>query len=265
MQWTTNAQFAAPAAAAGVSVTPANSAWTNSAWVTVLDPLPADCVLTSVIIETYGTTNHFELDIGLGGAGSEVVKTTLAGWCGDTSFNGPGAIRLPLPLDGLTSGGRLAIRMRKPGTSVTAWVFSATYLQKPIVGDLQVSSQPMKCSAPAAVATTLPTNTTSWANGTYATLIASTAAALVIVGAVIPVTGTDYEIDIAVGAAASEVVITTLRGFDGTSLAGGPCWLPFESPLDNIATGVRVAGRWRKSGTGAGTGLLKLVYLEKPL
>lgn len=266
-EWTTNIQYTAPPAADGVSVTPNAVAWVNSAWVEIEDVTDAAWVLTSICIPTVGIEDaHFEVEIGVGAVGLETVITTLFGIFADlTSVARHPPLTLSIPCDAIPAGARVSIRMRKTGVSVTPWKFAITYLKKPIVGSLTTTTKP---TIPVPLSTSflsLPTNTTAWANGAWATLIVSASADIVITHASIhrAFNGQNFEIDIGKGAAASEVVLTTLRG--KCDLGDGPHCLRLPNPLDGILSGERVAVRWRKAGTDPTTGNFGAAYLVKPL
>jgi hypothetical protein len=257
-------QLTAPAAAASVTVTPNASSWANSAWVELIASTASAIVLTSVEVSVVGVAQPFEIDIGVGAVASEAVITTLRGRYVDLTYHGLDHMPLVIPLDNIPSASRVSIRMRKNSTSVVVWKFAITYLAKPITGSLLTTAVPTKCVPSAAASITLSTNATPWANSTYTTIIASAAADLVLVGVVARPTssGVITEIDIAVGAAASEVIITTLRVLGGPT--EGPHFIPLYCPLDAIPSGTRVSARNRRSAN-SGTPDIALVYLEKPL
>jgi hypothetical protein len=271
MQWTTNRQFTAPAAGAGVSVTPSGVAWTNSAYAQVTASTDADWLLTGVVVTTvsagfFGSTwGDFELDVAVGAAASEVVIATVKGLYVSTD-SGYGLLPIPIPIDAIPSGSRVAIRMRKYSTDVTPWAFALTYYKAPIVGNLQTTSQPLKLYPTGTVSLSLSANTTAWASSTWTTVIASAAADLVIAGLHIPVLSNSlsWEIDLAVGAAASEVVIATVKGRN-TGGDGSTDWFPLPTPLASVTSGSRLSARVRKSNTTSDQQLLSVAYYEAPL
>lgn len=266
MQWTTNAQKVSPSAATGVSVTPSGTAWANSAWVELDAAVAASSVLTSVMVDNANVGVEFEVDIGTGGSGSETAIATVRGASVDNVGN-IGNLIFPIPIDNIANGDRLSVRMRKSGTSTSAWLFAVTYLLKPITGTLLTTASPL-LSAPAAAAGIAVTSGTAWVSGSWVQIFSSTPAALVLVGvqAKSPVANADFEIDIGTGGAGSETAITTLRyNWNSTAFGGGcPLVLWFLTPLDNIATSTRVSARARCSqSTKVVT--LALLYHEKPL
>jgi hypothetical protein len=207
----------------------------------------------------------FEIDIGVGGAGSEVVIATFKGGSIDNNLS-PAFFPCIIPIDSIANGARIATRLRKSDTTVTTWGIAVTYLLKPITGTLLVTVSPLLCVPTGAVGTTL-TAGTSWVSGAWVQMIASTSSAIVVPQIMAFGIGIqEGEIDIGVGGAGSEVVVTTFRYFQLASAggAGAPFNLYLPNPLDNIGNGVRVAARHR-SATGAHTLKLAIMYHAKPL
>lgn len=266
MQWTTNAQKVAPSAATGVSVTPSGTAWVNSAWVELVSAVAAASVLTGLMVDNANVGVEFEVDIGTGGSGSESVISTIRGATIDNIGN-HGSFALPIPIDNIANADRLAVRMRKSGTSTTAWLFAVTYLLKPINGTLLTTASPL-VAAPAAAAGVSVVSSTAWVSGSWAQLIASTSAAIVVVGVQVkaPAGVAEWEVDLGTGGAGSETVVTTIRYAWNASSVGDGCPLVFllPTPLDNIATATRVAARARCS-LSTKTVSVALLYHEKPL
>lgn len=266
-QSSTNAQFTAPAAAPGAAITPNATAWANSAYVDLLAATSAASVLTGIVVfPTTNVTAQFEVDIATGAPGSEVVIATIKGkYYGNIAWDNA-YTPLPIPIDNIASGARLSARLRKDGSDVNLWRVAITYLKKPIVGTLQTTAQPTRVAPSAAALVTLPSGGgTSWVNSAWTTLLASTATAIVVTHGIVPPTsggeqGTDF--DLGVGSAGAEVVVTTIRR-RVRSQDGGPWIITLPNPLDNIASGVRVAVRWR--GPTFQTPVFGLIYLAKPL
>ncbi len=268
MQSTTNFLFTAPAAASGVSVTPSASAWVNSSWVTLQASTDAGWVLTNLIVgpDSLAVLEEFEIDVGTGAAASEVVVTTFKGIYEKTFYVSPGILPLPLPLDHIAAGQRVAVRMRKSTTSTDPWTIAAQFYKQPIDGIIQTTTTPQKVYPAAAITALVVSGAPgSWANTAWVQLMASTSTAIVIVGVVPPTgVGTSWEVDLGIGGAGSEVALTTVR-LNKNSLAGsdGPQVVPFYAPLDAIPISTRVAVRARS--LGGGDMRFAFVYLEKPL
>ncbi len=277
-QWTTTPQKVLPSAATAVSVTPSATPWANSAWVELSAATSAAWVITGLSVVpdpgTFGVGRanvSFEVDLGVGGEGAEVVRTTFRGHYGNTFYNGPGYLPCALPVDNVANGVRLAIRMRKSTTTTDVWKYAVTYLVKALVGDLQVTAKPQKVAPPAASPVTIAVPVTQWTSSAYSTVIASAAADLVLVGIVCHNTYVNnYEIDLAVGAVASEAVITTFRAYNWQiTNPDGPGFTPFRFGLNAIPSGSRVSARVRGTGASLSFGLsqvdLALVYVEQPV
>lgn len=266
MEWTTTAQETAPAAAGAVALAPSASSWVNSALFELLASAPAALLVTGINISISGTAQPFEIDLGVGAAGLEAVVTAFRGDYKDASFRGPGYIPHVIPLDAIPSGSRISARLRKNGTSVTPWKVCATYLRKPITGNLTTTAKPQKV-APASAVLTVTTAASAWGNGSWGTVLASAASDIVITGLVLPVLGggQEWEGDLGVGAAASETVITTEHAVRDNSISDGPSVFPLANPLDIVLSGQRVAARIRGAEAAARSLTVAIVYHEKPL
>lgn len=264
IEWTTNPQYTAPAAANGTTITPNAVSWTNSAWFELLASAPADLLVTGLSVGIGNQGEPFAFDLGVGGAGAESVITTFRGQFRGT-LHGPVYLPHVIPVDAVPSGSRVAARMRKNGTSVLTWTAALTYLRKPITGTLTTTTKPQQ-AAPVDATLTVTSPASAWTNGSWATVLASAGADLVIVGVVIPAltSSADWEVDLGVGAAASESVITTFAG-RRSGFTDGPCFFPLANPLDVVTSGQRVAARIRTSGAAAVNTTVAIVYHEKPL
>lgn len=262
-QYLTNPVKTAPAAANGVAVPPSGTAYNNSAWVELLAAAGAASALTSVICVTPAVTATFEVDIGVGAAGSEIVIATLKGQYKDNNSCSDGRMSLPIPIAAIPNGARVAVRMRKSGTSTTNWAWAIEYIELPVVGNLLTTDRPTLITAPAADLTNIAVSTTAWAYGAWTTIVTAVGAETTIVGLVIPApfASADYEIQLGKGSAGAEVVIGNFKGY-ATNNADGPSYVPLWNPIGGITTGQRLAARVRKAGTSASTVPFGLVYLE---
>lgn len=111
----------------------------------------------------------------------------------------------------------------------------------------------------AADRSSMTTNATGWLNVAYVELATSAAADLTVDNFVVDGTGGTNEFDIAVGAAASEVVVGTFKWV--WSVNSQPNVIDIVSPWQGIAAGQRVAWRAR-STTSSATHSLAIVYRE---
>jgi hypothetical protein len=260
VQYTTTPLKVLPSAASGVSVTGSGTAWGNSSWVQVTASTPAAIVVVGVVVGG-GVNQEFEIDIGKGPAGSETVVATISG-NQESAASSPRWLPLPIPVDNIPSGTRVAVRVRKAGTTTTAWTIKLVYYEKPISGSIATTANPSLLVPSAAAGTSVTPSGTAWANSAWTQVIASTGNAIVLGGITInPAVAVEYEIDIGTGASGSETVVTTIRGRSTT--AGAPQTIILKPLLDNIPTETRVAVRLRKAGTSTTAWTVKLIYYNK--
>lgn len=266
----TNVQKAAPAAANNLSVTPGGASFANGSWVEFIASAPTDLVLCGlVVVSPTGTVfaRNAEIEIGVGGAGSEVAKGALP-WLLANDVFGPATTRniLPSVFLNVTSGSRIAIRIRHNQSSTAAYTVALLYYEKPIVGALNTTTQPWKI-APASAGSVVISTPASWSNSSWSEVVANTSAAWVVIGLLFNGTapGVEGEVDVGTGSAGSEVVVTTMRDIHIGTAGTPPAWVPLWIPLDNIAASTRVAVRARSSSTGTINTQVSIAYVEKPL
>lgn len=254
IEYTSSAHLVLPAAAASLTIAPDSNQWTNGSYVEVTAALGADRYLVGVVI-FFGAGGvppaSYELDIAIGAAASEVVTDTLRfNARNSVNVNGDpnGWCRLPVPSDQYPSGARVAARLRVGGFFQNgACHLALVFLPKPLTGSVRTTTNPLK-AMPAATLLSL-TATTPWANSAYVEVTAATANAIIL-GAIAAnvVASTEYELDVATGAAGVEVVKTTLRSYHGNTTQDAGHGYHVLNPLfDNIGSGVRVAIRIRAS------------------
>ena len=152
-------------------------------------------------------------------------------------------------IDAIASGSRMATRMRWGSTNTTAqWVVSATYLEKPLVGELLCSTGPllpMKAGTPNP--TSLTAGSPAWANGAWVEIRPAGSVAYLLSWYLWRLTGgTISELDFGIGSAGNEVLLTTVRHQSGATLNyighHQPLWNPPTVPVST-----RLAGRVRCS------------------
>lgn len=263
-EYTTSAQKTAPSGANMVGVAGSGVAWGNSAWVQMIASTTAAIVVTGVVVDAT-VTAEFEIDIGRGAMGSEVVVATIPG-TRKSAAGGPWWLQFPIAIDNIGAGQRVAIRFRRATTTTTAWNFRLTYYDKPLTGGtIPVTAQASKVMPSAAAGTNVTPTGTAWQNSAWAQVTAATANAIVLGGiSVQPPTAGEYEIDVGTGAAGAETVVATFRDYTGNA-NGGPYFKLLKPALDNIASGARVAIRIRTSHTGVGAYPVKLMYYDSPV
>lgn len=269
-EFTTSILKCAPSGAAGVSVTPNASSGVNSSWVEIEASTSAAWVLAGIDVRGKVSGGvfyeaYYEVDIGVGAAGSETVICTMPGLNGGGSTCHGDAV-IPIPIDLIPSSSRVSCRLRRWNeTDVTAWNISIWYYEKPVAGSVTITDSPLKVLNASGTPFNRDTNSsTAWAYGAWTQIIASTATDIIIPGlwVICGQNGARWELEIGIGAAGSEVGKRIVRGGEGANY-GTPLWVPFFNPMDGIASGTRVAVRSRGSAWVTVYGVI--TYQEKPL
>lgn len=269
--WSTNRQYAAPAAATGLSITPNSTTWAWSNWFE-LDPSTAAAWLMSGLVVTpdqLGPGASAEFEVGVGAAGSEIAVDRFRGHWGNTFYASAGELPRSVLLDAVAALRRVSLRMRKSNTSVTPWHVKASYYRKPLTGSVLSSAKPQKTYPEGANHITLTVGASAWATSTTTTLIASAAADLLLVG-ILPYTAgvaADWEFDVCVGANdAAAVRVTSVRfRHNGIQPVDGPTLMPLYTPLNAIPAGSRVSVRTRSSVVASVSAACALIGMELPL
>lgn len=257
-----------PGGAVGITVTDATS-WGTPAWVEVDPSLDTAGVLMGVCFEGASVLGGgtMEIEVGKGAAGSEVIVATFAAAWRYLAGSAPNNVLLPIGIDNLPLGSRIAIRLSKNTSSAATSVLSILYYPKPITGTLLTTANPLKCVPYRADGIAITPNASAWAYSAYAEVIASTATGIVVVGVVvIHAAGGSAEVVLATGASGAEVDRTVFAVVTQSTGAneGGPRYHELWSPL-RIPSGTRVAVRIRKEGTNTTDWKIKLSYFEEPL
>jgi len=256
---TTTPLKSAPAAGAGVALTSGTS-WTFGAWVQVIASTATPIAIAGVEFAAGSyASNMWELDIGIGGAGSEVSIGTLRLYLLNSGVTGtPNTFLLPVPLGGVGAGVRVAIRGRlNTGTGPTP--VALLYYENLSSDQVSTSAQILGSGPSGSGTASITPSGTAWANSAWVPLIASAATDLGLIGLVhSTASGADngVEFDLGTGAAGAETVITTLR----QAVANGKVpytWLPGIYP---ITAGTRVAVRMRKAGTSTTAHPVAVLY-----
>lgn len=119
-----------PAAANNVSVTPSGTAWNNSSYVELSSGLSDTSYLAGLAYHL-GTDAQWEFEFATGGAGSEAPVTVIRGE--DLTTTGLGFAMLERAYGPVAATTRISVRMRKSGTSTTAFTFAAMYYGPDVV------------------------------------------------------------------------------------------------------------------------------------
>ncbi len=115
-----------PSAANNVSVTPSASAFANSAFTQLTAGINHETQWAGLDFNTTAAIPEYEFDLATGGAGSETVLTTIRGFGGTGTQSQITYIQL-LRAYAIAKNLRVAVRMRKGGTSTTAYTFKLAY------------------------------------------------------------------------------------------------------------------------------------------
>lgn len=126
--WTAQQQKCVPAAAAGVTVTPSGTAFNNSSWVQVTSGIGHNIAICAIVVNNNNITADYRIDLGKGAASSETVIGTVTNHVEAGAGGNVCEFRPPILLNANT---RLAVRMRKSGTSTTTWSFKVVYFEFP--------------------------------------------------------------------------------------------------------------------------------------
>jgi hypothetical protein len=252
-------QLVTPSATNGILVTSPlpNAAWANTAWFTVFTTAAASTLAAvSATWHRLGSA-FYELDIGVGAPGSEVVLTTLRS--GDGIGNSTQVVPL-WPLLRVGAATRVSVRMRCDA-AIDAFSGNALFGVKLAYYagtiDPLITTAAAQVIVPAAqdatVVTAAGVPAPAFTSGAWVPFIAS-ATAWALVGLVTG-NGSNYEreVDIGFGALGAEVVATTFR----FSSVGAWITTPFVplKPALVIPVGTRVSARLRSSTIGEGDGL----------
>lgn len=260
-----------PTGARGATLTTsAGAAWINTAWVELISAANAPAVawaIEGLHIEELPDIVEVEYDIGFGAAGSETVASTLR--LGGNTNSTSGVLLLPLLLSAPAST-RVSIRTRNRAeiggatSVVTSYAKLLYYLAAP--AGVTATAAPLKAAPPAA-RMTITLSASTWTNGAWSEVTASTseiwslaAVNVTEAGITFDNNGDEIEIDVGVGAAGSEAVVTTVRVHTRQS-----CDVSLGVVLDPvligaIGSGVRVAVRARHRRATAVTFNVALAY-----
>lgn len=133
---TTNLLTATSRGSTASALTPNASAWVNSSWIELTPGIAAPLGVVGVSTIFPAIAGEFEIDVGTGAAGAEAVITTLRRSFGSAAGGGGGPLdwlHLPGPYM-LPANTRVAWRLRKHGTSTSAWQGSLLYYHDLTIG-----------------------------------------------------------------------------------------------------------------------------------
>jgi hypothetical protein len=255
----------APGTALWTGVTGAGVSRANSAWGVISASTPAAWVLAGIVVGDWAisvTGGDFEIDVGVGPGGSEVVIATIPSFAEGPS-DSYHHFFFPVPIDAIPAGSRVSVRLRMEGTSVFVWRIGIGYYTKPISGVISTYTGIPAVSQSGVVPAT-QTSGATWANPAGFQTIENAPSDVYIAGIAFDAgtADTEVEVDLATGAAASEVVFTTVRKNIQASEYGFSSFLMFPILYDSVASGTRLSFRARASGL-AQTVKVRLLYYPK--
>lgn len=269
LQAVTNQLFVSPPAAASIDLTTTGVAWTSTAWSQIAASTDTQWVLTEICIrdadpDGVGGSVDLEIDIGVGGAGSEVVIATSRWRTIIGASEEADQFRIMIPITGLN--GRHSCRLRTSSTRSFHVHVAIQFYKQPIAGQLQTTAQPTKVWPAATNTPTVTSPASPWVFSAWTQIIASTSAAAVLTHAVVDVrqAGGEADIEIGVGGAGAEVTVAEFRADSNIALGQAGGIHDFPNPIDKFPAGSRVSYRVRCDQASVSIGCA-LVYQEKPL
>jgi hypothetical protein len=247
-----------------ITVASAAAAGTKGAWVQLIASTSFDCDYLMVFVGWGSSTRVSLIDIGIGGAGSEVAIAS------DLPYEQSGSVApsvycfiVPTPIK---SGTRISARANISGSvtkQVGMWVIPVAggYVHPNDMGKLTtygVASTPTM--------TSLDPGATINTKGAYSQLVASTSTDIRALQLVCAKSGTgaasDWRVDVAIGAGGSEQIIIP-DYYCTTNATAGQIPVPPVSPVIpvSIPVGTRIAARCSNSINTAGSRLLDVAIV----
>jgi hypothetical protein len=267
IEYLTEPMVEAPVDAIGVALAGPGTAWLSTAYSTLIASTATAITLAGINLRFGTTVVEVEIDIAVGGAGSEVVVGTLraANRIGSTIW--PPLIPFPFPITGIGAGQRVSCRLRVSTTTTTTFRVTLQYYASANLAAVTTTGQPSKVYPPAAAGISLTTSA-DWVYSAWSTLVTTTSTAIVVPTLIISpsLSAFDWEVELGMGLAGSETVLTTARGHSkASSNVVGPANHLLIPAFDAIPAGSRLAVRMRKSGSFGGAFSVAALYYEKPL
>lgn len=231
--------------------------WTYGSWVEALTAAAAGTVIAGLWLRSGEVAAEFEIDVGVGAAASETSIGRFRIATPSTSV-GHRPILLPVPLGGIPTGARVAVRVRS-STGATANARVLLYYFEGFDG----TSLTTLSNTPAGADGSSVTPTSSvWGDSAWVELTSGLSDAVSLYGVTctqpIEADGLQYEVELGIGAGGSEVVIATMPG--SHTDAPGPfkhVWFP---KIYSLPASTRVAVRLRKSDTDITARRIALLY-----
>jgi hypothetical protein len=239
-----------PSAAAGIQLTPSGTAWTNTSWVQLTASAPSRLYSAYLaILPNNGAVVaqlSVEIDIGVGGAGSEVVVATvrarvMADLWGPVSTVPLGALHAFI-----AAGTRVALRVRHGATGNTNVYRVALGYYADLGGASGYSTSAPTVAPLGASFVTVTSGGSAWGFGSWVEVLSAAAvtSAIRLTGFVATNIGRPHEIQIGYGAAGSEVAKMTLPYSHTGGGGDGFNYVRFPRPLC-VSSGTRISVRSR--------------------
>lgn len=235
-----------PTSSEGLNPT-CNASWAYGSWVEAIASAAANTVIAGYYFFDSVSAGWWELEIGIGSAGNEVTIARFRHYTFNVASVQP--VFLPVPVAGISTGDRIAIRLRSEvtrGNTRISLLYHEDY-------DGPSLTEPAATQLGAAGAS-ISVNTTAWANSSYAELTPGLVDPILVYGIAVKTPSgedtTQYEFDVASGAASSETVIFTATITRRTASGNGGYLSYFHLPRPvPLFADTRVSIRVRKSGT----------------
>jgi hypothetical protein len=246
------------------SVSPNGSTWANGNWAEVVAATGTDWIVSGLLAYGPPSGTNWEIDIGTGTAGNEVVVTTIRGR-NDRFFipsilqGGVFHYNLKPCLDNIPAGSRVAVRIRKQDTDTTNWTMALSFYREHVPA--YTTSQPQVVSPAAATPHVVTSGGGANVYGSWVEVIANTSAPIAITSLVIGQNGNRQIIDFGVGSAGNEATIGTWTA-QGNN---GDQWIiPFNVAL-YVAAGQRLCMRTASNPFGGVAFSYAFTYIEDPV
>jgi hypothetical protein len=215
---TTKISLIAPSATTSIALTSGVS-WANGSFAQLLAATAAVAWLLQINFGSQPSGSaDYEIDIAKGGAGSEIVIATLPynSLGAGASTGGLWQYTLPSPISGINSNTRLSARLRNSTGSGLTQSIAITYIENSDATNNTASTLSVVPLAANPVSVT--PNAVAWANSNYTELTPGINHEIQLAAlGYKPVTGADFEFELATGSAGSETAITVLRGLSNST------------------------------------------------
>ena len=265
LEYVTSPLLCEPTRAVGVAIAGPGSAWTSTAYATLIASTASAITLAGVTVRAGTTGVDYEIDIATGGAGSEVVVATFRGTSATATIPKPFLIVPGALYDAIGSGQRVSWRLRVSTTTTANWLVTVQVYGATGLTTVTATTKVLKVWPSAAAGISLIT-TTVWAYTAW-TLLAVTTTAVVIPTLVVavPLSNFDWEIELGSGIDGAQSLLTTIAGHEKSSDSPAPGRYDLIPLLSGIPADQSLWVRMRKSSTFGTAFRVAAQYYEAPL